>query len=107
MKIRILIAVFAVVSIGTTAILLLLDGKGKHEKKHDTIEMTENNPNPNDELIGTSEKMDEEILIKEARKFNFLYIPLKNAGDIAVMSNGSGMLMSTLCPIGVGSGVGG
>lgn len=42
------------------------------------------------------EKMDEEILIKEARKFDFLYIPLKSAGDIAVMSNGSGMLMSCI-----------
>jgi succinyl-CoA synthetase beta subunit len=42
------------------------------------------------------ENMDEEILIKEARKFNFLYIPLKSEGDIAVMSNGSGMLMSCI-----------
>ena len=42
------------------------------------------------------EKMDEDILIKEARKFNFLYIPLKDKGDISVMSNGSGMLMSCI-----------
>ena len=42
------------------------------------------------------ESMDEDMLIKEARKFGFLYIPLKDKGDIAVMSNGSGMLMSCI-----------
>ena len=42
------------------------------------------------------ENMDEDVLIKEARRFNFLYITLKGKGDIAVMSNGSGMLMSCI-----------
>ena len=42
------------------------------------------------------EKLDEDILIKEARKFNFLYIPIGDEGDITVMSNGSGMLMSCI-----------
>lgn len=42
------------------------------------------------------ENMDEDTLIKEARKFDFLYIPLKGEGDVAVMSNGSGMLMSCI-----------
>ena len=42
------------------------------------------------------EGIEEEILVKEARKFDFLYIPLKDAGNIAVMSNGSGMLMSCI-----------
>lgn len=40
--------------------------------------------------------LDENPLIVEARSFNFLYIPLENDGDIAVMSNGSGMLMSCI-----------
>ena len=31
-----------------------------------------------------------------ARKFNFLYIPIDADGDIAVASNGSGMLMSCI-----------
>jgi succinyl-CoA synthetase beta subunit len=42
------------------------------------------------------ENMEEDVLIKEARRFNFLYITLKGKGDIAVMSNGSGMLMSCI-----------
>lgn len=35
-------------------------------------------------------------LSKEAENFNFLYIPCDESGDIAVMSNGSGMLMSCI-----------
>ena len=35
-------------------------------------------------------------LINEAAKFNFLYIPIEDEGPIAVMSNGSGMLMSCI-----------
>ncbi len=38
----------------------------------------------------------EDPLIKEAAKFNFLYIPVEKDGTITVMSNGSGMLMSCI-----------
>ncbi len=40
--------------------------------------------------------LQEEALVLEARKFNFLYIPVEAEGDIAVMSNGSGLLMSCI-----------
>ncbi len=35
-------------------------------------------------------------LVKEAADFNFLYIPCDPTGDIAVVSNGSGMIMSCI-----------
>ncbi len=35
-------------------------------------------------------------LIKEAASYNFLYIPCDPEGDVVVMSNGSGMLMSCI-----------
>lgn len=35
-------------------------------------------------------------LVKEAAGFNFLYIPCEETGNIVVMSNGSGMLMSCI-----------
>ncbi len=35
-------------------------------------------------------------LILEAREFRFTYIPVEDAGNIAVISNGSGMLMSSI-----------
>ena len=41
------------------------------------------------------ESMTEE-LVKEADSFNFLYIPCDPEGDVVVMSNGSGMLMSCI-----------
>lgn len=39
---------------------------------------------------------DENPLVKEARDWNFLYIPCDSKGTIAVSSNGSGMLMSCM-----------
>ena len=42
------------------------------------------------------EELPEEDLVKEAREFNFLYIPCEPGGSIAVCSNGSGMLMSCI-----------
>ncbi len=37
-----------------------------------------------------------EPLVAEAASFDFLYIPIEEGGNIAVMSNGSGMLMSCI-----------
>lgn len=42
------------------------------------------------------DEMPEDALVKEARKFNFLYIPVEAGGPVAVCSNGSGMLMSCI-----------
>lgn len=42
------------------------------------------------------DEMPEEALVKEARSFNFLYIPVEADGSVAVCSNGSGMLMSCI-----------
>lgn len=38
----------------------------------------------------------EDPLIREAAKYGFLYIPVEAGGTVAVMSNGSGMLMSCI-----------
>jgi len=40
--------------------------------------------------------LQEDELVLKARKFGFLYIPVDNDGNIAVMSNGSGMIMSCI-----------
>ena len=42
------------------------------------------------------DELPEEDLVREAREFNFLYIPVEAGGSIAVCSNGSGMLMSCI-----------
>ena len=48
------------------------------------------------DILEFRNSLDENELIVEARKFNFLYIPINSGGDIAVVSNGSGMLMSCI-----------
>ena len=35
-------------------------------------------------------------LVKKARGFHFLYIPVEAEGNIGVISNGSGMIMSSM-----------
>ncbi len=47
-------------------------------------------------LADYASSMPRHPLTKEAELFNFLYIPCDGNGDIAVMSNGSGMLMSCI-----------
>lgn len=48
------------------------------------------------DIAGYAAGAEHHPLSAEAEKFNFLYIPCDNDGDIAVMSNGSGMLMSCI-----------
>ena len=48
------------------------------------------------DVLAWREELPEEALVKEARKFDFLYIPVEEGGSIAVCSNGSGMLMSCI-----------
>ncbi len=48
------------------------------------------------DILKFRDTLDENKLITSAREFNFLYIPIDASGDIAVVSNGSGMLMSCI-----------
>lgn len=48
------------------------------------------------DLIAYRDAQAEDELILRAREFDFLYIPCEPDGNIAVMSNGSGMIMSCI-----------
>ena len=48
------------------------------------------------DVMAWRDELPEEDLVKEARQFDFLYIPVEEGGSIAVCSNGSGMLMSCI-----------
>ncbi|MCD8139245.1 MAG: ADP-forming succinate--CoA ligase subunit beta [Planctomycetaceae bacterium] len=48
------------------------------------------------ELIELRDEMESHPLILEARKFRFLFIPCDPDGEVAVISNGSGMIMSCI-----------
>ncbi len=67
--------------------LVALDGK---------IEIDDNALYRHSEIAEYRDEMTENPLILEARKFDFLYIPIQDQGNIAVVSNGSGMIMSSI-----------
>ena len=48
------------------------------------------------DVLAFREELTEDELVKEARANNFLYVPCEPEGTIAVMSNGSGMVMSCM-----------
>ncbi|MDO4548640.1 MAG: ADP-forming succinate--CoA ligase subunit beta [Clostridia bacterium] len=48
------------------------------------------------EVASWRDEMPEDDLVRQARSFDFLYIPIEKGGTIAVCSNGSGMLMSCI-----------
>ena len=67
--------------------LMALDGK---------IDIDDNSLFRHDDVREFRDDIEENKLIPEARKFNLLYIPINNEGNIAVISNGSGMIMSSI-----------
>jgi len=48
------------------------------------------------DLLAYREEVEDDALVAEARSFKFLYVPCEPDGDVVVMSNGSGMLMSCI-----------
>jgi succinyl-CoA synthetase beta subunit len=48
------------------------------------------------DILAFRDSLLEDELVLEARKFRFLYIPCEQDGNIGVMSNGSGMIMSCI-----------
>ena len=48
------------------------------------------------DILAFRDSLPDDELILEARKFRFLYIPCEDDGNVAVMSNGSGMIMSCI-----------
>lgn len=48
------------------------------------------------DILAFRASLQEDELIRDAREFRFLYIPCDEDGTVAVMSNGSGMIMSCI-----------
>ncbi|MDR1586239.1 MAG: ADP-forming succinate--CoA ligase subunit beta [Treponema sp.] len=67
--------------------LIALDGK---------VEVDDNALPFLPDITAFRDKLQEDPQVIEARKVNFLFIPVDESGDIGVMSNGSGMLMSCI-----------
>jgi succinyl-CoA synthetase beta subunit len=67
--------------------LIALDGK---------VEIDDNALPSLPDISAFRDKLQEDPQVIEARKVNFLFIPIEEEGTIGVMSNGSGMLMSCI-----------
>jgi succinyl-CoA synthetase beta subunit len=67
--------------------LIALDGK---------VEVDDNALPFLPDITAFRDKLQEDPQVIEARNLNFLFIPIEEEGTIAVMSNGSGMLMSCI-----------
>ena len=67
--------------------IIALDGK---------IDVDDNTLYRHDDVRVFRDEIEGNKLVLEARHFDFLYIPIKNEGNIAVISNGSGMIMSSI-----------
>lgn len=67
--------------------LAALDGK---------VDVEDNALIRHEDIASVRDELTENPLVLEARKWDFLYIPVGNEGSIGVVSNGSGMIMSTI-----------
>ncbi len=67
--------------------LMALDGK---------IDIDDNALYRHPEIKEFRDEITDNPLVLEARSFDFLYIPIQESGNIAVISNGSGMIMSSI-----------
>ena len=67
--------------------IMALDGK---------IDIDDNSLYKHRDIKDFRDEIEENPLVLEARKFDFLYIPVRDEGNIAVISNGSGMIMSSI-----------
>lgn len=74
-------------AITTEGDLLALDGK---------VSIDDSGLKRMPDLLAYSKTQEKHPLVEEAENFKFLYIPCDEDGDIAVMSNGSGMIMSCI-----------
>lgn len=67
--------------------LKALDGK---------VDVDDNSLYRHSNIAEFRDEITENELVLAARKFDFLYIPIKDRGNISVVSNGSGMIMSSI-----------
>lgn len=75
---------------------LVVTGDGHLRALDGKIEVDDNALYRHTELKELRDEMTDNPLVLEARKFDFLYIPIRDQGNIAVVSNGSGMIMSSI-----------
>jgi succinyl-CoA synthetase beta subunit len=75
---------------------LAVDGSGTLAALDAKIEIDDNSLIRHPDMEALRDGMCSDALVKRARGFRFLYIPISAGGSIGVISNGSGMIMSSI-----------
>ncbi len=75
---------------------LILDSAGNFTALDGKGEIDDSSLYRHADILALRDGLQENPLVREARAFDFLYIPVEEGGSIAVVSNGSGMLMSCI-----------
>jgi succinyl-CoA synthetase beta subunit len=75
---------------------LIINPEGKLLALDSKVYIDDNALYRHPETLPFKDEMTHDKWIREARSFDFLFIPVKDDGNIAVISNGSGMIMSTI-----------
>ena len=75
---------------------LIIDKNKKIVAIDGKIDIDDNSLFKHEDIRLFKDEIEENPLTLEARGFDFLYIPVKDEGNIAVVSNGSGMIMSSI-----------
>lgn len=75
---------------------LIIDGSDTLRALDGKIDVDDNALMRHEDIAKLRDELTEDDLVVKARKWDFLYIPIDDAGNIGVVSNGSGMIMSTI-----------
>jgi succinyl-CoA synthetase beta subunit len=75
---------------------LVIDGDGELLAVDGKIDIDDNSLYRHDDIVKFRDALTEDEKVIEARKYDFLYIPVRDTGNIGVISNGSGMIMSSM-----------
>ncbi len=75
---------------------LVIDGEGDLIAVDGKIDIDDNSLFRHDDILKFRDALTEDEKVIEARKYDFLYIPIRDEGNIGVISNGSGMIMSSI-----------
>ena len=75
---------------------LVIDGAGNLIAADGKVSVDDSALYRQPDILAFRDELTEDARVKEARSFNFLYVPCEPDGKVAVMSNGSGMIMSCM-----------
>ncbi len=75
---------------------LIIDGDDNLRALDGKIDVDDNALTRHEDIKTIRDELTENPRVAEAREWDFLYIPIDETGNVGVVSNGSGMIMSTI-----------